>query len=99
MISEVDEDSNGSIDMKEFVALMARRMQQVDTQEEIAEAFRIFDKDGNGFISAQELANVMTSLGERLTEAEINEMIKEADLDQDGQISLDEFKQLMQGSN
>lgn len=58
--------------------MMARKM-DTDSEEEIREAFRVFDRDGNGFISAAELRHVMTSIGEKLTEEEVNAMIKEAD--------------------
>ena len=34
--------------------MMARKMKDTDSEEEIREAFRVFDKDGNGFISAAE---------------------------------------------
>ena len=47
----------------------------------------VFDKDGNGFISAAELRHVMTNLGEKLTDEEVDEMIREADIDGDGQIN------------
>ena len=47
--------------------------------------------DGNGFISAAELRHVMTNLGEKLSEQEVEEMIREADVDGDGQINYDEF--------
>ena len=43
--------------------MMARKMKDTDTEEEIKEAFKVFDKDGNGFISAAELRHVMTSIG------------------------------------
>jgi len=56
-------------------------------EEEIREAFRVFDKDGNGFISAAELRHVMTNLGEKLTDEEVDEMIREADIDGDGQVN------------
>ncbi|CAF4932655.1 unnamed protein product, partial [Rotaria magnacalcarata] len=56
-------------------------MKDTDSEEEILEAFRVFDKDGNGYISADELRNVMTSLGEKLTDEEVNQMIREADID------------------
>ena len=62
-------------------------MKDTDTEEEIKEAFRVFDKDGNGFISAAELRHVMTNLGEKLTDEEVNEMINEADTDGDGQVN------------
>lgn len=63
----------------EFLTMMARKMKDTDSEEEIREAFRVFDRDGNGFISSAELRHVMTSIGEKLTEEEINAMIKEAD--------------------
>ena len=47
----------------------------------------MFDKDGNGYISAAELRHVMTNLGEKLTDEEVDEMIREADVDGDGQIN------------
>ena len=47
----------------------------------------MFDKDGNGFISAAELRHVMTNLGEKLTDEEVDEMIREADIDGDGQVN------------
>ena len=46
-------------------------MADTDTEEEIKEAFKVFDKDGNGFISAAELRHVMTSLGEKLSDEEV----------------------------
>ena len=45
-----------------------------------------FDKDGSGKISEDELRTVMQSLGERLTDEELKEMIREADVDGDGEI-------------
>ncbi|CAG9787554.1 unnamed protein product [Diatraea saccharalis] len=78
---------NGTIDFPEFLTMMARKMKDTDSEEEIREAFRVFDKDGNGFISAAELRHVMTNLGEKLTDEEVDEMIREADIDGDGQRS------------
>ena len=67
--------------------MMARKMKETDSEDEIREAFRVFDKDGNGFISAAELRHVMTNLGEKLTDEEVDEMIREADIDGDGQVN------------
>ena len=80
---------NGTIDFPEFLTMMARKMKDTDSEEEIREAFRVFDKDGNGFISAAELRHVMTNLGEKLTDEEVDEMIREADTDGDGQVNYD----------
>ena len=79
----------------EFLTMMARKMKDTDSAEEIKEAFKVFDKDGNGFISAAELRHIMTNLGEKLTDEEVDEMIREADVDGDGQITYDEFVDMM----
>ena len=70
----------------EFLTMMARKMKDTDSEEEIREAFKVFDRDNNGFISAAELRHVMTSIGEKLTDDEVDEMIREADQDGDGRI-------------
>ena len=93
IISEVDIDGNGSIDFPEFLTIMARKMKENNNKdEEIHEIFKVFDKEGNGFISVAELSHVMISLGEEITEEEVKEMIKEADIDGDGQVSYEDFK-------
>merc|ERR1719385_553370 len=72
------------INFSEWLSLMAKKMKDSDTEEELIEAFKVFDRDGNGFISAAELRHVMTNLGEKLTDEEVDEMIREADVDGDG---------------
>ena len=66
---------------------MNRKMKDTDSEEEITEAFRIFDKDSSGFISTAEFKHVMTNLGEKLTDDEIEEMMREADVDNDDRIN------------
>ena len=89
MINEVDTDGNGTIDFPEFLTMMARKMTETDTEDELKEAFRVFDKDGDGLISPAELHQVLSNLGEKLTDEEVQEMIKEADIDGDGQVNYD----------
>jgi calmodulin len=93
--SQIDADGSGTIDFPEFLTMMARKMKDTDSEEEILEAFKVFDKDGNGFISAAELRHIMTNLGEKLTDEEVDEMIREADIDGDGQINYEEFVKMM----
>ncbi|XP_019452032.1 PREDICTED: calmodulin-like protein 8 [Lupinus angustifolius] len=96
MISEVDVDGNGTIEFDELLNLMTNKFKNADAdEEEINEAFKIFDKDQNGYISATELRHVMINLGEKLTDEEVEQMIKEADLDGDGQVNYDEFVKMM----
>ncbi|CAF4452962.1 unnamed protein product, partial [Didymodactylos carnosus] len=67
---------NGTIDFAEFLTMMVRKMKDTDSEVEIREALRVFDKNGNGFISAAELRHVMTNSGEKLTDEEVDKMIK-----------------------
>merc|ERR1711881_495744 len=83
------------ISFPEFLSLMTRKMKDTDTEEELIEAVKVFDRDGNGLISAAELRHVMTNLGEKLTDEEVDEMIREADVDGDGQINYEEFVKMM----
>lgn len=77
---------NGEIDFEEFLQMMSKKITTYDTEEEIRDAFRVFDKDGNGLISSHELRQIMMNLGEKLTDEELDEMMREADLNGDGQI-------------
>ena len=95
MIREVDLNGNGTIDFKEFMCLMVKKMKDNDFDEELQEAFKVFDRDQNGYISSHELRHTMTNLGENLTPEEVEEMIKEADLDNDQQIDYDEFMKII----
>ncbi len=71
--------------------MMAKKIQCTDSDEEIREVFRVFDKDRTGAIATDELRFVMNNLPEanRLTETEIDELVKEADADNDGMITYD----------
>ena len=81
---------SGTVDFPEFLNMMAKKIQNTDSvEDEIKEAFRVFDKDGHGHISADEFRFVMRNIGSQMTEEEIEEMIAEADHDHDGLISYD----------
>jgi len=66
------------------------------TYEEIFEGFQVFDKDRTGYISVGEIKYVLTSLGEKLTEAEVDEIIKMVEVDKNGNIKYEDFiKQIL----
>ncbi|XP_026462100.1 calmodulin-like [Ctenocephalides felis] len=84
-----------TVDFPTFLTMMARQMQEGSSVDEIREAFRVFDKDGNGRMSVAELRHILTSLGERLTDNEVDAMIREADVDNDGMLDYEQFIQAM----
>ena len=60
-------------------------MKATKSKEEISEAFQMFDKDDNGLISAAELRHVITNLGGKVTDKEVDELIRKANIDGDSQ--------------
>lgn len=95
IVDDVDPNETGTIEFPAFLLLIGKRQKDKDTEEELKEAFRVFDKEQNGFIAAAELRHVMTNLGERLTEQEVDDMIKEAEVDGDGLINYEDFAKVM----
>ena len=77
MIGEIDQDGNGCITFNEFVTLMTKNVQDDgDIEEEIREAFRVFDREGHGFITVPDLTQVLTSLGDKLSEGMFRKVFK-----------------------
>lgn len=93
MINEMDADNKGTIEFHEFLNLMQKKREYIDSEEEVLEAFRVFDADGTGFVSAAELRDVLTSLGEKLTEEEVEELFSEGEIDENGMINYFEICQ------
>lgn len=67
--------------------MMARKYSEIREMKEITDAFKMFDRNGDGVISAAELRQVMTNMGQKLSDKDVDSMIKEADMDGDGQIN------------
>jgi len=61
------------------------------TEEEVRAQFKNLDKDGNGVISAQEIREVLTALGDSLSDEDVNDIIRDVDTDGDGQVNYEEF--------
>ncbi|KAK4774034.1 hypothetical protein SAY87_029053 [Trapa incisa] len=95
MIADVDKDGSGSIDYDEFEHMMTAKIGERDTKEELMKAFQILDQDNNGKISAGDIKHIAKELGESFSDRDIQEMIEEADLDNDGEINVEEFIRIM----
>ena len=96
IIDSFDNDKNNNmIDFNSFLIIMARRKNDIDKEEDLLEAFRVFDKENNGKISARELRYVMMSSGEDLNENAIEDMIHEASSGQEDFIDYHKFVKLI----
>ena len=74
---------------------MSIKMSPDDKSIELANTFKIFDENGDHFITASELKNVMKKLGQSLSDDEVDLMILEADSDGDKKVNFKEFVHLM----
>ncbi|KAJ8492038.1 hypothetical protein OPV22_013759 [Ensete ventricosum] len=97
MLAGMDANGNGSVEFEELVAALGPVMteQAMIDQKQLLEVFRCFDRDGNGYISAAELARSMARMGQPLTFVELTDMMQQADADGDGVISFEEFAAVM----
>lgn len=78
------------IEFDEFMAFLKKSYKKPDeVKSDLKKAFQVFDLNGDGFISREELQNVLTKMGEKLTDKEVDEMMKKADKNGDGKIDYD----------
>jgi len=99
-IAEVDADGSGEIEFAEFCTLAAKFIieeDDADVARELKEAFRLYDKDGQGFISTKILKQILHEIDDKLTETELDGIIEEVDEDGSGTVDFDEFMEMMTG--
>ena len=80
LVMEIDLDGNGTIDFSEFLEMMKKKANEADQMDDLKEAFKIFDRDRDGFIDMKELKNVTMMLGTMLSKEEVAEFMAEADV-------------------
>ncbi|XP_056638487.1 troponin C, isoallergen Bla g 6.0101-like [Diorhabda carinulata] len=102
IIDEVDEDGSGELEFDEFIILASRFMVEEDAeamQQELKEAFRLYDKEGNGYITTSTLKEILKELDDKITNEELDMMIEEIDADGSGTVDFDEFMEVMTGGD
>ena len=75
--------------------MLCRDLPPRETQEEVREALGLFDNNNDGRISTVELKHMMMTMGEKMSKQEVDMLITEANIDEDGMISCEQFVQLM----
>lgn len=97
------DDGVGAVDFAQFLAIIAedfnrngQRETSREKKEQIEQVFGLFDQNDDGHIDVSELSRIMVLLGEQISEQDVQKMIREADLDGDGKVSLEEFLTMME---
>ena len=93
LMSEIDQDGNGTLELNEFYDFMKK----FDEQDEdvLKEVFMIFDREGKGYLTPESVYHVFLSLGENIKLEDIENILKENDIDGDGNLNFEDFKVLM----
>merc|ERR1712045_393509 len=98
--AEVDEEETGKFTFMMFCQVAAKFMIEDDEEqmkEELKEAFRIYDKDNQGFITNDTLKEILREIDSTLTEEDLDGIVEEVDEDGSGTMDFDEFQEMMMG--
>ena len=92
IMSMIDSDNNGYIEYEEFLRATLNK-ESILCESNLQAAFSVFDKDKSGKISSEEIKNFLG--GQGINDKIFNEMIRQLDINGDGEISYKEFKEIM----
>ncbi|KYQ90700.1 Regulatory myosin light chain (RLC) [Tieghemostelium lacteum] len=90
MFAEANTTKSGGIDFPEFMSMMSRRMKQTSNEQILLNAFKTFDPEGLGYIPTRDLSKALTTLGDKLSDEELKELLSISENDQK-QIKYDLF--------
>ncbi|XP_045186569.2 calmodulin-A-like [Mercenaria mercenaria] len=98
LLKEMNVKRGQDIDFEKFKKCVEKyyenELDQDSEEKRLSNAFKIFDKNGNGTVEKGELKKVLTSIGDKLTDAEVDQMFREADINKDGLIQYKEFTKM-----
>ncbi len=98
IIQGLEESGNNLITFEKFLALFEKLINNQDSEEDIINEFKKMDKIGNGTISEKDLRDLMSNYGNALTQDEIEDVIQEANVDQNGYINIENFTKILLGN-
>jgi len=88
IIKEFDKDRSGYLEFQEFLQICSRYLNETSTEKDLSEGLKLIDSDNDGLISCEDLRYFMANLGERLSEREVDQIIKELDIEGQGFIKI-----------
>ena len=90
-VNDVDINEKGEIDCDAFLDIIEKYQNGNDTEEELHEVFKIFDKGNTKLITPKNVLEVFSKIDDGIKEEEVLQMFKECDLDRDGYLNYKEF--------
>lgn len=92
LTKEWDQEEMGWLEYESYLNMMAKKVKEpVLTEEAVTSAFKVFDRKENGFVSAEEMKYILSTIGEPFTDEEMAEFFKHSFPDDDGQINYENF--------
>mmetsp|Transcript_15526 Transcript_15526/g.22520 ORF Transcript_15526/g.22520 Transcript_15526/m.22520 type:complete len:107 (+) Transcript_15526:131-451(+) len=95
MVRQADTNGSGRLDFTDFVRLYSEKKEEPISKDEVCKYFSMFDRNRDGKIDSSEFKKVMTTMGEALTDEEVEFIISEADKDGNGYIDYEEFSDIL----
>lgn len=96
-IQQLGGNEEDSFDFEQFLEITSNVLRDTSDEDQLREAFRVFDKEGNGFISVSELRHFLMNIGDKMTEDEFMEMVRLTEINDDGEIQYEPLVLLLTG--
>jgi len=96
MIFTVDYDGDGMLNFEEYIHLMEQQKTPEETEDNIVQAFRVFDCDNKGYIESADLRELLENMDWKISDDEVKDLINRTNLREDRRISLEEFALLVE---